>query len=44
MAEAVWTGVVSVQRIPKAHGLTPHRMRSLKLSKDPGFLEKPSRS
>ena len=42
MAEVVWIGVVSVQRISRAHGLTPHRMRSLKLSKDPRFLEKPS--
>src|SRR5271170_3835973 len=40
MAKLCGIGVVSVQRIWKAHGLTPHRMKSFKLSKDPRFLEK----
>jgi len=40
MAGAVGIGVVSVQRIWKAHSLTPHRMRTFKLSKDPRFVEK----
>jgi transposase len=40
MAKTVGIGVVSVQRIWKAHGLTPHRMKTFKLSKDPKFLEK----
>ena len=40
MAKLVGVGVVSVQRIWKANGLTPHRMRTFKLSKDPLFVEK----
>jgi transposase len=40
MAKTVGIGVVSVQRIWKAHSFTPHRMRAFKLSKDPQFLEK----
>jgi transposase len=40
MAKRAGIGVVSVQRIWKAHGLTPHRMKTFKLSKDPKFLEK----
>jgi len=40
MAKVAGIGVVSVQRIWKAHGLTPHRMRAFKLSKDPRFVEK----
>src|SRR6202789_87538 len=40
MARIAGVGVVSVQRIWKAHGLTPHRMKTFKLSKDPKFLEK----
>jgi len=40
MARLCGIGVVSVQRIWKAHGLTPHRMRTFKLSKDPRFGEK----
>src|SRR6202166_4144992 len=38
MAEAV--GVSSVQRIWRAHGLQPHRVRQFKLSKDPEFVGK----
>jgi hypothetical protein len=30
----------SVQRIWAAHGLTPHRVQTFKLSTDPRFLEK----
>ena len=33
MARLVGIGVISVQRIWKANGLTPHRMRAFKLSK-----------
>jgi transposase len=40
MAKIAGIGVVSVQRIWKAHGLAPHRMRTFKLSKDPRFIEK----
>lgn len=40
MAKAVGIGVASVQRIWKAHGLTPHRMKTFKLSNDPRFAEK----
>lgn len=40
MARAVGIGVVSVQRIWKANGLTPHRMKTFKLSNDPRFAEK----
>jgi transposase len=40
MAKAVGIGVISVQRIWKAHSLTPHRMKGFKLSNDPKFLEK----
>ncbi len=31
---------VTVQRVWKAHGLQPHRIRSFKLSNDPNFVEK----
>lgn len=37
MAKLCWIGVVSVQRIWKAHRLTPHRMHTFKLSKDPTY-------
>jgi transposase len=40
MAKVIGIGVISVQRIWKAHTLTPHRMRTFKLSKDPRFVEK----
>lgn len=40
MAKTVGIGVVSVQRIWKAHGLTPHRIRTFKLSNDKRFVEK----
>ena len=40
MAKLVGVGVISVQRIWKANGLTPHRMRTFKLSKDPLFVQK----
>jgi hypothetical protein len=33
-------GVSSVQRIWRAHGLQPHRVRQFKLSKDPEFVDK----
>jgi transposase len=40
MAKAVGVSVSSVQRIWRAHGLQPHRVRQFKLSKDPEFLGK----
>jgi transposase len=40
MAKAVGIGAISVQRIWKAHSLTPHRMKTFKLSNDPRFAEK----
>ena len=40
MAKAVGISVSSVQRIWKAHGLQPHRMRRFKLSNDPDFVPK----
>ncbi len=40
MAKAVGISVSSVQRIWRAHGLAPHRMRRFKLSRDPDFVPK----
>jgi transposase len=40
MAKAVGISVSSVQRIWRAHGLKPHRMRQFKLSNDPAFATK----
>jgi hypothetical protein len=40
MAEAAGVSVTSVQRIWRAHGLQPHRVRQFKLSKDPEFVDK----
>jgi transposase len=40
MAKATDISVSSVQRIWKAHGLRPHRMRAFKLSNDPKFADK----
>jgi transposase len=40
MAKAVGVSVSSVQRIWRAHGLQPHRVRMFKLSKDPEFTAK----
>ena len=40
MAEAVGISVSSVQRIWRAHGLQPHRVRVFKLSNDPDFVAK----
>jgi len=40
MAEAVGISVSSVQRIWRAHGLQPHRVRRFKLSNDPEFVAK----
>ena len=40
MAKAVGISVSSVQRIWRAHGLQPHRVRQFKLSKDPQFAAK----
>ena len=40
MAKAVGISVSSVQRIWRAHGLQPHRIRQFKLSNDPQFVEK----
>jgi hypothetical protein len=31
---------MAIQRIWKAHGLQPHRMKTFKLSRDPRFVEK----
>jgi transposase len=40
MAEAAGVSASSVQRIWRAHGLRPHRVRQFKLSKDPAFVDK----
>src|SRR6195256_3347850 len=40
MAEAIGISVSSVQRIWRAHGLQPHRVRQFKLSNDPEFVDK----
>ena len=40
MAKATGISVSSVQRIWRAHGLRPHRVRQFKLSNDPGFVAK----
>ena len=40
MAKAVSVSVSSVQRIWRAHGLQPHRVRQFKLSQDPAFVDK----
>ena len=40
MAKAAGISVSSVQRIWRAHGLQPHRVRQFKLSNDPRFVEK----
>lgn len=40
MAKVAGIGAVSVQRIWRANGLTPHRMKTFKLSNDPKFVEK----
>ena len=40
MAEAAGVSVSSVQRIWRAHGLQPHRIRQFRLSKDPEFVGK----
>jgi len=38
MAKAAGISISSVQRIWKAHGLAPHRLRHFKLSRDPDFV------
>jgi transposase len=40
MAEAVGVSLRSVQRIWAAHRLQPHRLRTFKRSRDPGFVAK----
>src|ERR1039457_3218535 len=40
MAAAVGISEASVQRISRAHGLTPHRGEAFKISNDPAFAEK----
>lgn len=40
MAKVAGVGLTSVQRIWKAHGLAPHRVRAFKLSNDPKFAAK----
>jgi transposase len=40
MATEIGISVSSVQRIWRAHGLQPHRVRQFKLSNDPKFVEK----
>jgi len=40
MAKATGISVSSVQRIWRAHGLAPHRVRQFKLSSDPQFVAK----
>jgi hypothetical protein len=40
MAKVAGVGLTSVQRIWKAHGRAPHRIRMFKLSNDPKFAAK----
>ena len=40
MAKAAGVSISSVQRIWRAHGLQPHRVRQFKLSNDPRFVDK----
>jgi hypothetical protein len=40
MGAAAGVSVSSVQRIWRAHGLQPHRIRQFKLSRDPEFVDK----
>jgi transposase len=40
LAAVVGLSPASIQRIWKAHGLKPHRVRTFKLSRDPYFVEK----
>jgi transposase len=40
MAKEVGVSVSSVQRVWRAHGLAPHRVRQFKLSNDPEFVAK----
>ena len=40
MAKAMGLSVGSVQRIWRAHKLQPHRLRTFKRSRDPGFADK----
>lgn len=40
MAEQAGVSGSSVQRIWRAHGLQPHRVRQFKLSNDPAFVDK----
>ena len=40
MAEQAGVSSSSVQRIWRAHGLQPHRVRQFKLSNDPAFVDK----
>jgi transposase len=40
LAAVVGLSSASIQRIWKAHGLKPHRVRTFKLSRDPHFVEK----
>ncbi|HEX5763057.1 MAG TPA: IS630 family transposase [Solirubrobacterales bacterium] len=40
MADEVGVSASSVQRIWRAHGLAPHRVRQFKLSNDPQFVDK----
>ena len=40
MAKAIGISLGSVQRIWRAHKLQPHRLRTFKRSRDPGFAAK----
>src|SRR6202051_2742034 len=40
MAKVVGISASSVQRIWRAHGLQPHRVKQFKLSTDPNFVDK----
>jgi hypothetical protein len=42
MSKTVGISASSVQRIWRAHGLQPHRVRQFKLSRDPDFAPKPA--
>jgi hypothetical protein len=40
MAEVMGLAISTVQKIWRAHGLAPHRLRTFKLSRDPQFAAK----
>jgi hypothetical protein len=40
MADVMGLAISTVQKIWRAHGLAPHRLRTFKLSRDPQFAAK----